>query len=123
MSNPKEIYILISYPRENAQNNDIIFKNKKILIQNIYSEKNEKVKNGNLIVLKYFFQKLKKEEIKANKKEKTTTIDFTSNKKSYKIEFELGNRTFIFEPKINNIDEFHRTEKKYLKMNCRIQKR
>ena len=37
MSNPKEIYILISYPRENAQNNDIIFKNKKILIQNIYS--------------------------------------------------------------------------------------
>ena len=58
---PKEIYIFIIYPKsKDIQNNEISFKDKKVLIQNIYTEKNEKFKKKKILMLK----SLQKKKIK-----------------------------------------------------------
>ena len=41
MNNPKTIYILFIYPRKKEEKDDIIFTDKKALIQILYSEKKE----------------------------------------------------------------------------------
>ena len=123
MNSTKDIYIFIIYPKnKDIQNNEITFKDKKALIQNVYTEKNEKYKKDNLVVLKYTMKKdakklaSKKEdtkEKKVNKKEQVK-IEFIADKEkkiNYIIEFELGDKTFIYEPKLINSGGFYGTKK------------
>ena len=124
MSNSKDYFILISYPKESSQSNEILIKDKKILVQNIYSDKKEKNKDNNVIVLKYAFNALRKsaktdpkknnEVNQVTKTEKTkdkAILEFISNKITYKIEFELDNKTFIYQPKLKKVDAFYKREK------------
>ena len=138
MTNPKDIFIFILYPKENAQNNEIIFENKKALTQIIYSDKNGKNIDKNIVVLKYTYTKKvgkkkvnegkkvinkeKKEKEKEQEKEKEKSkaklvlesLEFICNKNTYKIEFDLGDNIFIFKPKITKVDKFYRKTKEIL---------
>ena len=109
---PKEIYIFIIYPKsKDIQNNEMAFKDKKVLIQNIYTEKNEKFQKDNIVILKYTVKNdakkpSKKEDTNAKnpskKEDKKVKIEFMADKEkkiNYLIEFELANKTFIYEPK------------------------
>ena len=133
MSNPKDFFIFILYPKENPQNNEITFENKKALIQCLFSDKNEKNEDKYIkLVIKYTYAKKvitktktqtkinsnkekekgkEKEKEKAKDKEKKKTkekllLEFNYNKNTYQIEFELRDNAFIFKPKITKVDKF-----------------
>ena len=132
---PKEIYIFIIYPKsKDIQNNEMAFKDKKVLIQNIYTEKNEKFQKDNIVILKYTVKNdakkpSKKEDTNAKKpskkedtnaknpskkEDKKVKIEFMADKEkkiNYLIEFELANKTFIYEPKLTNMGGFYGTKK------------
>ena len=123
MSSSKELYIFIIYPKnKDIQNNEITFTDKKALIQNIYTEKDEKYKKDNIIVLKYTMKNNSKKpppkkedtkEKKGNKKEQVK-IEFIADKEKkikYIIEFDLGDKIFIYEPKLTNSGGFYGTKK------------
>ena len=113
MSNKKDIYIFIIYPWKKEQK-EIIFKDKKNLIQNIHSEKNENMKKI-ISILKYTMKKKvedKKIDTKKSKKEKVK-IEFstdTLNKETYLIEFDLEDKTFIYNPNLK-MDGFYGSSK------------
>ena len=98
MSNIKEIYFLIIYQREKtATNNDIKF-DKKVIIQNIHSEKTEK--NKNQFEYMMVFRYVPKEE------KNDTTIDFTIDKEKHTIKFENKAKTFIYDVSLTKKDTF-----------------
>ena len=116
MSKAKDIYIFITFPKANAQNNEIKFVKKNLLIQIIKTESNDKNKNNN-IVLKYNLKKTTSKEEKpkdtnkkSSKKEKIN-IEFTYNNASYAIDFDLGDKTFIYQPTLVKQDKFYKIKK------------
>ena len=113
------IYIFITFPKANAQNNEIKFVKKNLLIQIIKTESNDKNKNNN-IVLKYNLKKTTSKEEKpkdANKKsskKEKINIEFTCNNASYAIDFKLGDKTFIYQPTLIKQDKFYKIKKEIL---------
>ena len=82
------------------------FKEKENLIQILYFERNE-VTNNNVVVLKYIIKKPekldkdKKEVKKEDKNEYIKTIQFVLQRDKYTIEFELKEKTIIYQPKLD----------------------
>ena len=121
MKKPEAIYIMITYPKKKEPNNEIKFKDKKILVQKIYSAKNETNKNDNIIILKYTKKKSQEKDKSVDKTgsiKNKISIEFETNSKNenYKIEFEPGEKSFIYEPKLTDLGGFYGT-KKVIKQN------